>query len=327
MIRSFVPILIALSMALTTGCISTGGFPMIGGGSAGSGVSYLVLDTHSDHILNATNHTGRRPIASLTKIATAKVVLDWAAATNTPMSTVATVPPSAGMIGGSNPIGLGPGDRITLRDAMSSSMMASDNLAAETLAAFVGNDLLRRSGRGGDPVAEFVSQMNALAARKGMSNTRFVNVHGMEGPSGGGSSSAEDLARLCLYAIEDPSFTFYTSLTSRRVSYDRQGQQQSFTVKNTNSMVGNQRIDGIKTGSSPAAGECVIITADRPNTVKDLGDGRKYVKPHRLLVIVLGSGNRFGEATGLLNQGWQAYDAWLNAGSPQVPVDKILKTY
>ena len=300
---------------------------MVGGGAAGHGVSYLVLDTHSDYVLNASNHTGRRPIASLTKIATAKVVLDWAAATNTPMSTVATVPPSAGMIGGPNPIGLAPGDRITLRDAMSSSMMASDNRAAETLAAFVGADLLRRGGRGGDPVAEFVSQMNSLAARKGMVNTSFVNVHGMEGPAGSGSSSAEDLARLCLYALEDASFTFYTSLTSRRVSYDRQGQQQSFTVKNTNSLVGSQGIDGIKTGSSPSAGECVIITADRPNTVKDMGDGRKFVKPHRLLVIVLGSGNRFGEAAGLLNQGWQTYDAWIDAGSPPVSPDKVLKTF
>lgn len=300
---------------------------MLGGGSAASGVSYLVLDAHSDHILLASNFSGRRPVASLTKIATAKVVLDWAAATNTPMSTIAIVPPSAGRIGGPNPIGLEPGDRISLRNAMSSSMMASDNRAAETLAAFVGGDLLRRSGRGGDPVAEFVSQMNSLASRKGMSNTSFVNAHGMDSPSGIDAASAEDLARLCLYALEDPSFTFYTSLTSRRVSYESQGQAQSFTLKNTNTLVGRKGIDGIKTGSSPAAGGCVIITADRPNTVRDMGDGRKYVKPNRLLVVVLGSGNRFGEAESLLGQGWQAYDNWVNAGSPQVASDKVLKTY
>lgn len=327
MIRYFPVFFSIVLMALNTGCLSTGGMPMLGGGSAASGVSYLVLDTHSDHILLASNHTGRRPIASLTKIATAKVVLDWAAATGTPMSTVAIVPPSAGMIGGPNPIGLAPGDRITLRHAMSSSMMASDNRAAETLAAFVGGDLLRRSGRGGDPVGEFVSQMNALAGRKGMSNTRFVNAHGMDGGAGMNTASAEDLARLCLYALEDPSFTFYTSLSSRKVSYERQGQLQSFTLKNTNTLVGKNRIDGIKTGSSPAAGGCVIITADRPNTVRDMGDDRKFVKPHRLLVIVLGSGNRFGEAQGLLGQGWNAYDNWLNAGSPQVTSDKVLKTF
>ena len=58
-----------------------------------------------------------------------------------------------------------------------------------------------------------------------------------------------------------------------------------------------------------------------------MGDGRKYVKQHRLLVIVLGSGNRFGEAQGLLAQGWQTYDNWLNAGAPQVTSDKILQTY
>ena len=243
------------------------------------------------------------------------------------MTTVAVVPPSAAGIGGPNPIGLMPGDRITLRDALSSAMMASDSRAAETLAAYVGGDLLRRSGRGGDPVREFVSQMNALASRKGMSNTRFVNAHGIDGASGAGHSSASDLARLCLYALEDASFTFYTSLTSRRVSYQRQGRAQSFTVRNTNTLVGKGRIDGMKTGSSPTAGGCLIITADRPNTVRDMGDGRKYVKPHRLLVIVLGSRNRFGEAQSLLQQGWQTYDRWLSAGSPAVTADKVLKTY
>lgn len=326
--KRLLPLLLAVWVpAVVPGCLSTGGFPGQVGGSAAPGGSYIVVDGHSDYILLADNHTGRRPIASLTKVATAKVVLDWAAATGTSMATEAVVPVSAGLIGGPNPIGLAPGDRITLRDAMLSSMMASDHLAAETLAAFVGADLLRRSGRAGDPVAEFVSQMNALAERKGMFNTRFFNAHGLEGPGATGYASADDLARLCLYALEDASFTFYTSLTSRSISYVRQGQRQAFTVKNTNILVGQQGIDGIKTGSSPTAGSCVIITADRPNTVRDMADGRKFVKPHRLLVIVLGSADRFGEARNLLQRGWEEYDRWHDAGTPPVSPDRVLKTF
>jgi D-alanyl-D-alanine carboxypeptidase (penicillin-binding protein 5/6) len=314
------------SVAFSTSCLTTGGLRGNGGGVASSGSSYLVLDTNSDYILHASNHTGRRPISSLTMVATAKVVLDWANGARVPMSTIVVVPPSAGFIGGPNPIGLQPGDRISLRNALSSTMMASDSRACETLAAFVGGDLLRRSGRGGDPVVEFVKQLNSLASRQAMKNTHFANAHGMEGPAGAGHSCASDLARLCLYAVKDPSFTFYTSQKNRQVSFERLGQQHTFSLINTNTLVGSLGIDGIKTGSSPAAGGCLIISADRPNTVLDLPNGNKYIKPHRLLVIVLGSGNRFGEAQGLLARGWQTYDRWLGAGSPPVDQAKVLKT-
>ena len=78
----------------------------------------------------------KRPIASLTKIATGVIAVDWADATGVDLNqTLATVPASALAIGGPNPMNLQPGDQLTLRDALYSALLGSDNLAAMTVAA------------------------------------------------------------------------------------------------------------------------------------------------------------------------------------------------
>lgn len=54
---------------------------------------------------------------------------------------------------------LQPGDRLTLRDALYSTLLGSDNVSALTVASFVGRDLVSRRG-GGAPIAAFVAEMN-----------------------------------------------------------------------------------------------------------------------------------------------------------------------
>jgi len=80
--------------------------------------SYLVMEAHSARVFLASNPEAKRPVASLTKIATAKVVLDWAKASGSNLAAQAVVPNTALSLGGANPMGLRPGDRITLRDAI-----------------------------------------------------------------------------------------------------------------------------------------------------------------------------------------------------------------
>ncbi len=278
--------------------------------------SFFVVDYHSKRILSSHNAQQKRPVASLTKIATACVVLDWQTATQADLSQMATVPPSIVNIPGPNALGFRPGDLISLRDALSAAMMASDNIAAETLAWHVGADLLRRSGQQGDPLGMFVKQMRALSGKLKMTNTRFLNPHGLDHLKVVPTSTAEDMAKLTCYALAKPAFFFYTSQSERRISYLHGGsQRESFLVKNTNQLVGSRGIDGVKTGTTNKAGQCLIITASRKSTVikRSIIDATVY--PHRLIAVILGSrGDRFQDGLGILDQGWGVYDRWTSSG-------------
>ena len=72
------------------------------------------------------------------------------------------------------------GDRIMMRDALYAMMLSSDNLAALTVANHVGQQLLISRAKRGEPVREFVDEMNRLAKGLGMKHTRFANPHGLE---------------------------------------------------------------------------------------------------------------------------------------------------
>lgn len=276
--------------------------------------SYIVVDFYSKKILSGHQINTKRQVASLTKVVTAMVTLDWAERTGSSLSQMATVPPSAAQIGGANPMGMQPGDRISLREALYASIIGSDNVSALTLAAHVGRDLLTRSGRGNDSVSVFVRQMNSLANNHGAINTKFTNPHGMDNKSDVPHSTAADMARMAIYAMGKASFRFYASQKQRNISYTRGGQARTFVMKNTNKLLGVDSIDGVKTGMTRRAGGCLITSAPRPNSIVNQEDGRTRVVPHRIVVVVLGSGDRFKVSRSLLQRGWQKYDDWAAAG-------------
>jgi D-alanyl-D-alanine carboxypeptidase (penicillin-binding protein 5/6) len=275
--------------------------------------SYVVVDTHDRKVVLSRAPDSRRSVASLTKIATAVVVLDSMAAMQSNLDEALTVPPTVGMLGQS-PLGLQPGDTLSVRDALYCAMMGSDNFAAEALATHVGAKIAQFQGQAQPPAATFVAQLNALAAKLGMSNTRFTNPHGLEISRPVGYSTAADIARLTLHAMGKSGYNFFVSQKERKVSFRRGGQARSFLLKNTNELLGVDRIDGGKTGTTQLAGPCLVITAPRPATVVKQADGSTLVVPHRLVVVELGASDRFNQARQLLGQGWAAYDAWHAAG-------------
>jgi D-alanyl-D-alanine carboxypeptidase (penicillin-binding protein 5/6) len=279
-------------------------------------VSYVVCDTHDKKVVLSHNANQPRPVASLTKIATAVVVLDTIAATRGSLDETLVVPTTVQMLG-TSALGLQPGDEMSIRDAMHCALIGSDNFAAEALAEHTGRKILQMTGQGGSPTGAFVTQMNALASNLGMKSTRFVNPHGLELGGSAGMSTAADMARLTMHAINKGDFNFFVGQTSRKVSYRSGGVAKSFIVKNTNELLGKDRIDGVKTGTTNAAGPCLIISAPRPATVVKQADGSTLVVPHRLVVVELGASDRFNQAQQLLQQGWASYDAW-QAGGRQV---------
>ncbi len=243
------------------------------------------------------------------------VVLDWAEKHSGDLGQVATIPPDALASGGENNVGFQPGDTITLRDLLYAALVQSDNIAAYTLAAHVGQAIEGIVPGAGTPVATFVGQMNALAGNLKMERTRFVNPHGQDAnvkplPY----STAADMARLTRYAIGKAGFRFYVSQKERQISFTRAGKRMDYMLKNTNELLGTNAVDGVKTGRTARAGDCLILSAQREAEIINQGPTSTTVIPRNLIIVLLGSTNRFAEGTQLLNSGWQLYDQWATAG-------------
>ena len=277
--------------------------------------AYAIADSTTGFILESSSGAKKLQIGSLTKIATAMVVFDWAEASKTDLGQLATVPPSAASLGGAQGgVGLQPGDRASLRDLLYAALLQSDNQAAETLATHVGRAL-----GGANPVEEFTAQMNALANRLGMTHTRFLNPHGLDSLERSlPYSSAEDLTKLTRYAMQNTAFHFHVAQKERKISIlAANGEASQYLLRNTNELLGISGIDGVKTGQTNRAGGCVVISAAKPPLSQTAADGQVIVTPRRLNVVVLGSGDRFGIANGLMQRGWRLYDLWAAAGRPQ----------
>ena len=285
----------------------------------------MIADSQTGYVLEEQKPRDKRQVGSLTKIATAMVVLDWAAKRGGDLNQLATIPPEAFVGTGENHIGFQPGDVITLRDLLYAALVQSDNIAAYALANHVGNALQSViptvASTPPSPVGIFVGQMNALGKRLLMERTRFFNPSGIdekERPY----STAEDLARLTRYATSNAGFRFYVSQKTRQISFRRAGHTLNYLLRNTNELLGVNGIDGVKTGRTARAGDCLILSATRESEIVHDGQVTK-IYPRHLIVIVLGSTDRFGEGAQLLARGWQLYDQW-SAGGRLADPKKLL---
>jgi len=287
--------------------------------------AYVIIDAQTGFVLDQVDPRNKRQIGSLTKVATAMVVLDWAEKRAGDLNQVATIPPEAFVGTGENLVGFQPGDRITLRDLLYAALVQSDNVAAYTLANQVGTALqsVVPTTANTSPVALFVSQMNVLAKSLRMERTRFVNPHGIDtGERTMPYSTASDLARLTRYAMNRAAFRFYVSQKERQISFSRGPQKKGYLLRNTNELLGTNGVDGVKTGKTARAGDCLILSAHREAEIRQEG-GHTSVMPRNLIIVMLGSANRFAEGAQLLSRGWQLYDQWA-AGGRMVDPNKTL---
>jgi D-alanyl-D-alanine carboxypeptidase len=284
--------------------------------SAAAAEAYLIADAQTGYILEEQESRKKLQVGSLTKIATSSVVLDWAERRSGDLNQAVTIPQEAFVGTLENNIGFQPGDSITLRDLLYAALVQSDNIAAYTLAYHVGSKIesIPPGQTKYTPVDAFVAQMNALAKQLKMDRTRFVNPHGIDYKARPlPYSTAEDMARLTRYAMNKASFRFYVSQKERQISFDRGGRRLNYMLRNTNELLGKMGIDGVKTGRTSRSGDCLILYANRQAEVVRQGQ-METVYPRHLMVVLLGSTNRFGEGTALLQRGWQLYDQWAAGG-------------
>jgi len=277
--------------------------------------AYAVVDANSGHVLLSENPNKKVAVGSLTNIASAMVVLDWMEVRKRDINEAVTIPPEAAQFP-QNPIGFQPGDQAGIRDLLYAALMQSDDIAAYALAVHVGTEL-PASTPDETPIQRFVAQMNALARKLDMRNTVFVNPSGLEiNEHRLPHSTADDMAQLARYAMNRSQFRFYVSQKAREIAVDRAAASPiGYALQNTNELLGVDAIDGVKTGTTRRTGPALILSAARPP--ESIQQGTQYIiTPRRLVVVVLGSANRFETGHQLLQSGWQAYDQWSAAGRP-----------
>ena len=225
-----------LGLAVLAAALAAGLGTAVGAPPAVQAKSYYV-ESSSDGAVLASRAAGRpRPVASITKLMTVLVALEHAR-----LDDVVTVPAVATGVGESS-LFLRAGERVTVRDLALGALVPSANDAALTLAWYVG----------GGSVARFVSLMNAKARELGLSDTHYVNPHGLDQP--GHVSSARDSARLVRVALAVPFIRRAARLT-HVVTAGR-------NVASTDDVLSLEpRILGAKTGHTDGAGWSQVAAA------------------------------------------------------------------
>ncbi|HLQ12750.1 MAG TPA: D-alanyl-D-alanine endopeptidase [Steroidobacteraceae bacterium] len=203
--------------------------------------SVLVLDEGSSTVLLSRQVDQSTPIASITKLMTALVVLD----AQQPLDEILEVTDADREHGRGAYSRLAAGTRLSRGDLLHLALMSSENRAAQALA---------RNYPGGQPA--FVAAMNAKAQALGMRSARFVDPTGL---SSDNVASPADLSRLVIAASQASAIQEYS--TDERYAV-RVGRRQ-VEFRNTNLLVRNPAWDIIvqKTGYIAEAGKCLVMKA------------------------------------------------------------------
>ncbi len=287
--------------------------------------AYVAADALSTMVFFESNSKQSFAPGGFCKIATAVVTLDWAEKTGTDMSLRARVGSNAVAPGIRNPMGLRVGDQIQLRDALYSSLLGNDDTSAIVLATHVGSNIARARGKSVDPEKEFVMEMNNLAALVGMKRTIFESPEGsLMYPKRDGRSTTRDLALLASHAMDKPSFRFYTVQASRTISVDSASGRRSFRVRNGNSNVGNDGIDGVIGLVQTGLGPSTITSAKKAPVVQKMANGSSAIYAKRLVVVTIGSSDPLRISPNMLRASWGAWEQW-HANGRQATIDQVIR--
>jgi D-alanyl-D-alanine endopeptidase (penicillin-binding protein 7) len=201
----------------------------------------LITDAKSGEVLYELKGTSVVPIASITKLMTALVVLD----AQQPLDEVIEITAADRWKGKGAHSRLPIGAKVTRADLLRLALMASENRAAHVLG---------RNYPGG--ITQFVKTMNLKAKVLGMKQTRFADASGLSSLN---VSSARDLAKLVNAAAREVVIRQYSTLRTVEVRAGR----HLLTYRNTNLLVGKPdwQILVQKTGFTHDAGECLVQQA------------------------------------------------------------------
>ncbi|SPR96281.1 D-alanyl-D-alanine endopeptidase [Cupriavidus taiwanensis] len=201
----------------------------------------LVMDQNSNEVLFQKNAGAVLPIASITKLMTALVVMD----SRLPMDEVLTITEEDRDTEKHSSSRLRFGTQLTRQELLLLALMSSENRAASALG---------RHYPGGLPA--FVQAMNRKARELGMNDSHFVDSSGL---SSSNVSSATDLVRMVNAAYRNPTIREYSTQTEHEVNV--LGRTQHYVSTNRLVRGGNWEIGLQKTGFISEAGQCLVMQA------------------------------------------------------------------
>lgn len=250
-----------------------------------SALSFLIKSDGTSKIVFEKEKNKKLPIASLTKLMTALIVLE-----NYDLSKIIEISPETALLEDEYGYGnLKIAEEFSVKDLLYLLLIESSNGAAHALAFSIGEK-------------EFVDLMNIKAANLDMENTFFVNPTGLDPENLSDSSNhstAEDLASQTKYLLENQPLLWEIAANLEYNIYLADGvfYQQ---LKNTNELLEESadwktKIIGGKTGWTPQAGGCLLLVYKSPNS-NDF-----------LINVILGSEDRFEDMKKLINWAKQAY--------------------
>ncbi len=161
-------------------------------------------------------------------------------------------------------MGLVPGERVALGRLLEGLMVVSGNDAALALARHLAGSQ-----------AAFAEHMNAYARTLGLHDTHFISASGIT--TAGHLSTARDLAMLAAHLLAR-----YPDLLA--ITAQRSFVHHTLHKANQNALLGEDGVDGLKTGYTQAAGFCLAATARR----RCAG----HALPLRLINVVMGADSR-----------------------------------
>ncbi len=234
----------------------------------------ILVDAKTGQVLYAKNPFKKRPPASTTKVLTALLAIE-----SGKLKEMVTVSRKAALTEGSS-MYLSAGEVLSMTDLLFGALLSSGNDACAAIAEHIGGS-----------VEKFVVLMNVKALALGALNTHFVNPHGL--PDKDHYTCAYDLALIARYALANRTFTEIVCTKDKIIDWP--GQEWDRKLHNTNRLLWRYLwADGVKTGTTVAAGPCLVSSASKDN--------------RQLIAVVLHSGNRWADSIRMFEYGFNRFE-------------------
>ncbi len=230
----------------------------------------VVVNAATGEVIYSQNADKKLPMASTTKIMTALLLCEMA-----DLSEIVTTTKEMVTVEGSS-MGLLEGDKVSYKALLYGMLLPSGNDAATTTAISLGGSL-----------EAFALLMNKKAAELSMDNTNFVTPSGLDDENH--YSTAEDMAKLAVYAMKNPIFREAAGTKSITVEFGNPPYSRRLYGHNKILDIYDGGI-GIKTGYTSKSGRCLVSAASR-NGVE-------------VIAVTLGDSSTWSHHTQLLNYGF-----------------------
>lgn len=239
-----------------------------------SAKSALIYDTRSGRFLFEKNSELKLPIASLTKVMSAVIVLE-----KMNLDDIVTIGEDSIRVDEEKQ-DLYLGEKISVRNLLKLMLIESSNDAAYALASHA-----KIKGIG------FVEEMNSKGQSLGMFSSNFLDPAGLNDNA---HSSVQDLVKLVEYSL---NYREIWDISSEQTAIiESVDEKIKHTARSTNILIGLiQDLVGGKTGYTEGAGQCMILVASVPGY------------PSKIVSIILGSQDRFGDTQKLIDWARMAY--------------------